>query len=237
MIKPIFSFLLILINITSEEVELSDEKYIYPMFNYLNVKNKKLGIKNLNTNLLNLTIFKLVNQKRKKKGLDTLTYDDALNAVSLEFQDKLELKRFANSSSIERKINRTSYQKTKKLGFNGGLIIPVVGESEALDYDGKSEFFLNKENKNSEFKLFYGKKPKKNEINPSRKEIKALDYFSFAKKMLKEIDSENKRHLYSKAFKWGGVHLQWDYKTLSKRQIPQIKMIFILGGYATAGMR
>lgn len=237
MIKSIFSLLLVLSVTTTEKNVSKNQDYFNKEVYLKSAKTKKLGVKTLNHTLLNETVFKLVNNKRRKKGLDALTYASALNKVSLKFQDKLELRRFANTSSIERKISRTLYNKTKSAGFDGGLVVPVVGEYEALDYDGKSEFFYNRNEKQSEFKLFYGKKPRKSELNPSRTEIQALDYYSFAKKILKKIESENKKELYSKAYKWGGVHLQWYYKSLNKRKIPQIKMIFILGGYATAGMR
>tara|TARA_Y100000766_G_C18833018_1_gene569044 strand:+ start:447 stop:1160 length:714 start_codon:yes stop_codon:yes gene_type:complete len=237
MIKSIFSLILVL-SVTTTEKNVSRNKDYFNEEVYLkSAKTKKLGVKTLNHTLLNETVFKLVNNKRRKKGLDALNYASALNKVSLQFQDKLELRRFTNTSSIERKIGRTLYNKTKSAGFDGGLVVPVVGEYEALDYDGKSEFFYNRNEKQSEFKLFYGKKPRKSELNPSRTEIQPLDYYNFAKKILKKLESENKKELYSKAYKWGGVHLQWYYKSLNKRKIPQIKMIFILGGYATAGMR
>lgn len=237
MIKSIFCLFLLFASTTTDENEKNKhhqvKKYIYKK----SAKEKLLGVKTLDHNLLNKIVFQLVNKKRQKKGLDSLKFSLELSKISLNFQDKLELRRFTNTSSIERKINRTLYSKTKKGGFDGGLVIPVIAESEALDYNGKSEFFYNKISKNSEFKLFYGKKPRKSELNPSRVEIKALDYYSFAKKLLKKIESENKKELYSKAYKWGGLHLQWYYKSLNKRKIPQIKMIFILGGFATAGMR
>ena len=88
----------------------------------------------------------------------------------------------------------------------------------------------------SEFKLFYGKRPNKNTKNQTRKEIQPLSYFHFAKNILKKLESENKKQLYAKSYKWGGLHLQWYYKSFNKRKIPEIKMIFLLGGHQTAGM-
>ncbi|MBO72321.1 MAG: hypothetical protein CMD35_01770 [Flavobacteriales bacterium] len=237
MIKSILSILILFSLATFDNDEINKRIKSQTKTNYSNAKSQKISVRSFDNILLNKTVFQLVNDKRRKKGLDSLRFNSALNKVSLEFQDKLELKRFSNPSSIERKINRSLYIKTKNEGFDGGLVVPIVGEYEALDYDGKSEYFYSKNNKKSEFKLFYGKKPRKSEVNPVRKEIEPLDYHSFAKKILKKLESENKKQLYSKAYKWGGLHLQWYYKSLNKRKIPQIKMIFVLGGYATAGMR
>jgi len=202
-----------------------------------NNSSDKLSIRDLNHEKLNRTVFRLINEKRNKKGLDTLSYNEALNKVATKYQDEFEFRRFKNTPSIERKINKDLFKRTKKAGFDGGLVLPVVGEFEALDYDEKQEFFLNKEDKDSEFKLYYGKRPRKSEKNPMRNPIEPMSYEGFAKLVLKNLESDNKKALYSKAYKWGGVHLQWYYKSLNKRKIPQIKMVFLLGGYATVGMR
>ena len=94
----------------------------------------------------------------------------------------------------------------------------------------------NKSDTDTEFHLFYGEKPKKRDKDKSRLEIPHHSYLSFAKQLLSNLESDNKKNLYSKSYKWGGLHLQWYYKSINKNKIPQIKMIFILGGYQTAGM-
>lgn len=206
-------------------------------YNFDEAHDNVLTVRGFKSELLNETIFQLVNQKRIKKGLKALDYDASLNEVCRDYQDEFEFKNFRNSGSIERKIARKVHLKTKKAGFKGKLILPVVGQSEALNYNKKKEFHLNLNNHESEFHLYYGKKPRKSEQNPDREPIKAFNYYAFAKNLLNEMDSEHKKQLYKKHYKWGGIHTQWYYKSLNKRRIPKIKMIFLLGGYATAGMR
>ena len=231
MIKSILSILLV-VSLTNQKETIPEDS-----FDIEKAKSTKIGVRTIDHTLLNQTVFYLVNEKRRKKGLQPLEYTSSLNQVAIKYQDDLEFKRFKNTPSIERKINRTLFKRTKKAGFDGGLVLPIVGERPAMDYDGKAEFFVDKNSKDSEFKLFYGKKPKKNEKDAVREAVEALDYYSFTKKMMKKLDSENKKQLYSKAYKWGGVHLQWYYKSLNKRKMPTIKMVFLLGGYATVGMR
>lgn len=234
MIKSILS-LAFVITLSSQ----SERKSFSPVddFDIETAKSETLGVRTLNHTLLNKTIFFLVNKKRKKKGLEPLKYTSSLNQVAIKYQDDLEFKRFKNVGSVERKISKTVFKRTKKAGFDGGLVVPIVAECEVMDYDGKADFFVNKNAKDSEFKLFYGKKPKKTEINPVREAVKPLSYYSLAKKLIKSLESENKKELYSKAYKWSGLHLQWYYKSLNKRRMPKIKMIILIGGYATAGMR
>lgn len=209
----------------------------FTAYDYSAPKSEQLTVRRFDANLLNKTIFHLINEKRSKKGVDTLEYTEALNRVCKNYQEDYEFKNFRNSSSIERKIGRKVHEKTKKMGFEGGLILPVAAQSEALDYDGKKDFFLDRRNDESEFHLFYGKKPRKSEVDPVRTPIAAHTYYVFAQQILDEMDSENRKQLYKKHYKWGGIHTQWYYKSLNKRRMPKIKMIFLLGGYATAGMR
>jgi hypothetical protein len=185
---------------------------------YTKAKNEKLSILSLDSEFLNQTVFRLINEKRRKKGVDTLEYSAELNNVCRKYQDELEFRRFKNTPSIERKINKQLSSRTKKSGFK------------------EQDFFIMKTETKSEFKLFYGKRPSKNAKNKTRKEVQPLNYFHFAKNILRKLESENKKQLYAKSYNWGGLHLQWYYKSLNKRKIPEIKMIFLLGGHQTAGM-
>ena len=203
---------------------------------YTKAKNEKLSILSLDSEFLNQTVFRLINEKRRKKGVDTLEYSAELNNVCRKYQDELEFRRFKNTPSIERKINKQLSSRTKKSGFKGSLVLPIAAQEKALDYDKKQDFFIMKTDTKSEFKLFYGKRPGKNAKNKTRKEIQPLSYFHFAKNILRKLESENKKQLYAKSYNWGGLHLQWYYKSLNKRKIPEIKMIFLLGGRQTAGM-
>ena len=106
--------------------------------------SEKLSVMQLNHSLLNTIVFKLINAKRQKKGLDTLEYNAALNQVAQNYQNEFELRRFKNTTSVERKINKNLYKRTKKAGFDGGLVLPIIAEFDALDYDGKSTEIFQK---------------------------------------------------------------------------------------------
>ena len=51
---------------------------------------------------------------------------------------------------------------------------------------------------------------------------------TFGQHVAIDLSEENKKQLYAKSYKWGGLHLQWYYKSFNKRKIPEIKMIFLI---------
>lgn len=206
-------------------------------FGFLNQADERVAIKTFDVEILKQLIFDKVNETRVKKGVKALVIDDKLDELCLKYNNGFEGRNFKNTSSIERKIERTLFAKAKRKGFKGGLIMPIVGDAHAMDFNEKGEFFLDKLQTDSEFMLFAGKKPKKSDVDYQYREIESLTYAQFADRILRELTSENRKQLYSKAFKWTGFHLQWYYKSLYKRRLPRVKMICIVGGYQTAGMR
>lgn len=204
---------------------------------FVNQADNHIGVKTFDTALLNDLVMQKINKKRVKKGLSAFVLDEHLSDLCLQYNSEFEGRNYKNTSSIERKIEKTLYTKAKKKGFKGGLILPIVADAHAMDFNDQNDFFSDKLQTTSEFKLFEGKKPAKSNKNYDYIEIKSLSYSVFADKILNELTSENKKQLYSKAFKWAGLHLQWHYKSLFKRKLPRVKMICIVGGYQTAGMR
>ncbi len=199
-------------------------------------ENKLLSVNGFDEDLMNDLVFSLVNKERIRKGVEVLDKEETLSAVAKEYQSKFEFRRFKNVGKIERKVERKLVLKTRDLGFKGGLVLPVVAQEEAIDYKNGKLFFYDKKDFKTEFHLFYGEKPRKTDKDKTRAEIPHHSYLSFAKDLLQNLASKNKKNLYSKSYKWGGLHLQWYYKSINKKKIPRIKMIFILGGYQTAGM-
>lgn len=195
-----------------------------------------LSVKDYNEHLLNTVVFDLINTQRVEKGLDSLVFEEALSTASRKFQSKFEFRRFTTPEKVEKKIDRTLHAETKKLGFKGGLVLPIAAQSNGIAYDEGQLYFFNKKDTETEFHLFYGVKPKKKDVNQDRDEIPHHSYTSFAKDMLENLSASHKKKIFSKSYKWGGLHLQWYYKSMNKNRIPQMKMILVLGGYQTAGM-
>lgn len=200
--------------------------------------NDLLTLKNMNHGLLNQLVMQEVNAIRQAKGVDALDSNKVLHDLSVQYHSTFEFRRFNKPTSIERRIKRAVHDDARKKGFTGGIVVPVCGQYYALDYDGKSDFFYNKADEKTELKMYYGPKSKSKRKDVEVKPIPHHTYQSFAKAIVKNLNSENKKQLFKEAYKWGEVHLQWHYKSLYRNhKIPKIKAIFILSGYETALIR
>lgn len=198
----------------------------------------ELTLKNYDAEILNTELLKEVNRIRAKRDINPLTQQEGLDKLPKIYQSELEFRRFSNSSSIERKVSKTLYEKAKKQGFTGGLLLPICGQDYALDYDRKSDFFHDKDDTSTELHIFYGSKSKSKRKEEDVYPIPYHTYNSLAKSIVKNLNSENRKELFNPAYKWVAVHAQWDYKSLNKNsKVPYMKVIFIVGGFQTALMR
>lgn len=198
--------------------------------------NQSLSFKTYDAQLMNLTLAAYINEMREQKKLDSLQHSSPLQVSARYFQDLLEFKNFQNDEKHNAKINAKLLEQTKKNGFKGELVYSISGQSSALKYDGKSDFFYDKLDEQTEFKLFYGT-PALKKQGAELKAIEVLDYQQFAQQIFRELSSDQQKILLSKTYQFQGIHLQWNYKTLEKKMIPQIKYLIILGGFQTAGIR
>ncbi len=200
------------------------------------LSDQVLSFKNTDRELLNATVFHLINQQRQQKKLDSLSFSAALFQVAKDFQNQLEFKTFNDPKKVDSKVNLKLEEYTKKAGFEGGLVMGISAQNKALNYDGKSEFFFDKTDKTNEFPLYYGNLKQKKQ-GKDLTLIPVYTYREFAQNLIKNLPAESLKQLNNKAYQHIGVYLQWNYKSLEKNQIPQIKLLCIIGGFQTVGMR
>ncbi|MFT6747794.1 MAG: hypothetical protein ACJAZ2_002151 [Glaciecola sp.] len=226
----LLSFLMyLLVGITTEQQFESNESS--------DASTALLTFENTDHELLNSTVFQLINEERIKRKLDTLQFNSSLYQLARKKQSNLEFRTFKNAIKIQTKINKKLEIKAKNIGYKGVLVTSVASQHNALDYEKGKVFFHVKNDKTNKLGLYYG--TKKDLKNPTIfvNKIPNYTYLQFATSLLKNLSSKQKKMLYSKSYTDIGLQLNWYYKSLHKRKIPQIKFVAILGGYVTAGMR
>jgi hypothetical protein len=134
-------------------------------------------------------------------------------------------------------MDRTIYDKKELKKLDASLLLPICGEYYGVNYIEGKEFFFDEEDTDTDLHLFYGPRSKSKRRNADTSPIPYHTYEEFAKKFFDNMESERKKELFNKAYKWGAVKLQWNYKSLYKNKIPKIKAVFILSGYQTALIR
>ncbi len=197
------------------------------------IADKTLTLSSADPELLNATVFHTINQLREKKGKLPFEYSPELNKVAQSYLEKMEKRKFTNPEAIQSKYVKIILNDAKAQGFKGTLVNMNAQQYQAIDYNGK-EFFYNRKDSTTQLKLFYGKMPVKNEKHPERDSISCYTYKAFAEQIVDEMLKNDKQKVtLSKAYKFSSCVLQWDYSTLYKRKIPQIKLIQVAGGFQT----
>ncbi len=197
------------------------------------VADADLTIAATDPELLNATVFHAINKMRLQKGKEAFIYSPELQKLVIAYMSKVENKNFANGEIIRKKILKSILKEAKEKGFKGTLVDVNILQAQAIHYNGKM-FIYNKKEVSTELHLFYGERPAKQDKNQEREAIPNYTYKSFAENLvadLLKLDKENK--CTSKAYKFSACALQWDYNSLYKNKIPQIKLIEIVGGYQT----
>jgi hypothetical protein len=195
--------------------------------------DKTLNVNSADPELLNATVFHAINLLREKKGRTAFEYSEELYKMSKEYMDKMEKKKFTDPEAIQKRYTKVMLNDAKNKGFKGTLVNMNAIEYQAVNYNGK-EFFYNKKDTTTALHLFYGKPPLKNEKKPERDSIDCYTYKTFADALVDELLKADKQKITtSKAYRFSACVLQWDYSTLYKKRIPQIKLIQVAGGFQT----
>lgn len=195
--------------------------------------DKTLTIADTDPELLNASVFHAINKMREQKERDAFQYSPELQKLVLSYMGKVESKNFATAENIKKKFLKTILKDAKEKGFKGTLVDLNVLQAQAIDYNDKI-FFYNKKDESTELHLFYGERPSKKDKKQDREAIPNYTYKSFSENLISvllKLDKENKTT--SKAYKYSACVLQWDYSSLYKNKIPQIKLIQIVGGFQT----
>jgi len=197
------------------------------------VADKEFTLADTDPELLNAAVFHAVNEMRSQKGKLPFQYSPELQKLVNVYLSKVENKSFISGEAIRKKFAKSILKDAKERGFKGTLVDLNALQSQAISYNNKI-FFYNKKDISTDLHLFYGERPAKTDKNQEREAIPFYTYKTFAENavaQLLKLDEENK--VTSKAYKFSACVLQWDYNSLYKSRIPQIKMLQIVGGFQT----
>lgn len=203
----------------------------------LSTASKELVYEQTDHELLNRTVFELINQERKLKKLPLLKRNEKLGTLAKSYQSTLEFKSFKNPLRIESKINKKLTEKAKKRGYKGGILQAVALQHNGINYEKDRPFFYRKDDQKNQLGMYYGSKKELKKNPDNLTPIPNYTYVGFAKALLSQLSKKQKKMLYSKSYEDLGIQLNWHYKSLHKRKIPQIKLVVLLGGYVTLGIR
>jgi hypothetical protein len=197
------------------------------------VADREFTLADTDAELLNAAVFHAVNKMRSQKGKLPFQHSPELQKLVNVYLSKVENKSFVSGEAIRKKFLKSILKDAKERGFKGTLVDLNALQTQGIAYNNKT-FFYNKKDVSTDLHLFYGERPAKTDKNQEREAIPFYTYKTFAESavaQLLKLDEENK--VTSKAYKFSVCVLQWDYNSLYKSRIPQIKMLQIVGGFQT----
>lgn len=183
--------------------------------------------------LMDATVFHLLNQKRTALGLPLLKHHTSLYQAGRKIQSEFEFRPFVQEDKTNARIRKSIEKDRWSLGFEGQLSTAFALQIDGLNWNSEQLFHYDEASpSHTGFHLFEGKSSSKEKI-----ELPTYTYLECAKSIVNALSKEAQEAILSNIYEDCGIHVMWYYKTLNRRKIPQVKAVIILGGYATKGIK
>lgn len=200
-------------------------------------ESKQVDLANFDAEVLNQELYKSVQSFRSKKKTKDLKQSSALAYISKKWQSILEFRSFSNGEKIQSKINKKLPEDGKKSAYQGSILESIALQVNGIKFQSDEAYVYDKKSSDKEFGLYYGTRKELKKDKSKRRKIELYTYEELANEIINQLSSKQKKLLKSPSYQDIGLHVQWNYKTLHRRKIPQMKAIFILGGMQTIGIR
>ncbi|PJA07349.1 MAG: hypothetical protein COX70_07050 [Flavobacteriales bacterium CG_4_10_14_0_2_um_filter_32_8] len=190
----------------------------------------------INEELLNATVFFMINEKRKHSHRSELEFSSELELTAYNFIKQFNVFKFKRLKNNNAKVSKILPAAFKKLNIKNGLSKGLVAMPQLVDYQFGKRYYYDKSDEATDLQLFYGKKisPKDIENGELKIAIPTYTYFSFAEKLVNDFFSGfTGRYAKSKSYTLAACYLEIDKNSLYKNKIPRAKAIFILSGKRT----
>lgn len=210
----------------------------YSCSEFLNsdLADEELDLLNVDSDLLNATVFFTINKYRKKKRRAQLVHSPELDKCASSYASYYSSSSFKRTDGNKRKSGKAAKYAAKKFGFKGAFVEVVFSKKAMLDkkklgvyyHDGKAT-----REKGDDLGLYYGKRPSRNDTT-EKEPIEPYTYRTFAEDLVEQwFKGSNSRISKSKALTIASCYVVLDKRTLFNSKMPSAKAIFILGGNRT----
>lgn len=208
------------------------EQYTYQSFFETNLPDQEIDVNDIDEELLNATLFFYINKKRAKGRRKALIPSESLFMACSNILEKYSgntINKLGTYSSNKRR-NKKKNSKLQKIlkkhskgnGFKGSFVSAELMYLPVMKISKGEKYFFDDELEEGENNFFFGKKNKRKK-DPTP--IASHSYLSLVKQIIKQ----KPRQIKAKQFSELGCQIQIVQK--SKKKIPYVKVIWMLGGY------
>ncbi|MBL4592592.1 MAG: hypothetical protein JKX68_02120 [Flavobacteriales bacterium] len=187
--------------------------------------------------LLNATVFFMLNKVRKQKHRKALAFSPKLELSAYNFVKQYSVFKFRKLKNNNARISKVLPFLFKKLSVKQGISKGLVVLPQLVDYKFGKRFYYDKNDNETDLQMFYGRKrdSDKEEEGLLKIPIPTFTYKSFAEKLIKNLVSGySGRFARSKSYTMSACYVEVDEKSLYRRKIPRARVIIILSGKRTA---
>ena len=179
--------------------------------------------------LLSAAVFCLLNENRKRKNRDQLSYNPELENIGWNYANVRSKYNFRTPDKARYRFNRDVRRMRPLFDANQDLWHAMFCRMHALDYKTPKSFFRDKDETTSH-QLVYGSFKDKLDSNYVPNPISSITYKSLALKIVCNLTRRhNRKEALSKHQSSMAVHAFVDERTLNRQKIPMINVIVVMG--------
>lgn len=198
--------------------------------------DEELDLLDIDQELLNATLFFVINQQRKKKRRGELFYSEPLYKSAVGYAKYYRSSSFRRTDGNKRKSNKAVTYTAHKHDFKGAFVEVLISKPAMLNKKRLKNFYHDSRAtrvKGDDLGLFYGEKRVKGDTT-EQVPIENYTYRSFCEQIVNRwFTGRNRKITKNKALKYASCYVVLDEKSLFKSKIPYAKVIVVFGGFRT----
>ncbi len=213
------------------------ENYTESEFFGLSELQDEIDFLNINQKLIDACLFFSINKLRKKYHRPALEHNMDLYKMASAYTQTSYLSSFQNDKKDKTKASKAVKYFAKKLEFHSSQLKTVVNTQLLMNLKGVYQFYYDKPsvtNNESDWGIVSGSSKHRFDSTKTKEFIAPLTYSEFCNQLSKQFSLRHRKDLKNKAFSEGSCSVLLDPRTIFKKKVPSVKVIFVYAGKRTA---
>lgn len=213
------------------------ENYDYNTFFDIGELSDEINFLEINHELMDACLFFSINKLRKKYHRPLLEHNMNLYKVTATYTRTNYSGNFEYDKKDFARADKAVNYFAKEEQFHASQLKTVVNTQKLMNLKGVFNYYYDKPSvttEESDWGLVKGSSKNRFDTTKTKEFIAPLTYLELCNQLSKQFASKFRKDLRSKAYSEGSCSVLFDQKTLFKKKIPSVKVIFIFAGERTA---
>lgn len=207
----------------------------YEAFFSSGVSDMELNPYDVDQDLLNATVFFMMNKVRKKRHRSKFDHCKGLALISHNFIKQFSVFKFRRLKNNNARVSKILPMAFREVHIKKGLSRGIVEMPYLVDYKWGKSFHYDEDDTETDLKMYYG-----TDVDPEEGEVKTPipmhTYTSFADRLVNNMFvGFTSRYMRSKSYSMAACYVEVDQKSIHKKhKIPRARAIILLSGKRVA---